>query len=99
MDGEKATEFFMKYVEKPSKENQTQPKVMERVNLFNKIKGIDLSSLSTEFNNGVRTLTLGDLAPAPVTAVTNNSVKNSQAVVATRVGMDDKSLQQAMALF
>jgi hypothetical protein len=98
MDGANATEFFMKYVEEPK--DQTDPKVLERINYFNKIKGIDLSSSSTELNDNTRAAAAGNSSgAAPVTAVTNNSVKNSQAVVATRVGMDDKSLQQAMALF
>lgn len=98
MDGANATEFFMKYVEQPA--DQTDPKVFERINYFNKIKGIDLSSSSTELNDNTRAAAAGNSSGGgSVNATTNNNVKNSQAVVATRVGMDDKSLQQAMALF
>jgi hypothetical protein len=76
MDGANATEFFMKYVENPT--DQTDPKVLERINNFNRINGMQLSSLSTELNDGTRTLTLGDLAPSPSITVgpTNNIVQS-----------------------
>jgi hypothetical protein len=64
------------------------------------LKGMQLSSSSTELNDNTRAAAAGNSSGGgSVNATTNNNVKNSQAVVATRVGMDDKSLQQAMALF
>ena len=96
---EDATRAFLKDVERPKKKDDPQ-EVFRRMEKLQKYSGANISTLSTELNAGYRTAAAGNSSGGgSVNVTTSNNVKNSQAVVATRVGMDDKSLQQAMALF
>jgi hypothetical protein len=73
---ENATEAFLKDVERPAKKDDPA-ELQRRLQKMEKFSGTNISSLSTELNDGVRNLNLSGVTSGAPTVINNNNTTNT----------------------